>query len=167
MKIKSNRLLDFQTVFVQETEKTNYNIDKQNLFQGGTAMKAVIYARHNTPENEEDSFQSQLEDCRKYAKEHEIEVVDEYIDGTFGCLERGERRELAQLLEDSEERTFDLVLVAEMSCLSRCYFEMISCLQRLQKNGVTVKSVRFFLPDKFRPVEECYKMAFDRKKVVL
>ena len=43
-------------------------------------MKAIIYARHNSFENPEDSFYAQLEDCREYAKKHNIEVVDEYIE---------------------------------------------------------------------------------------
>ena len=32
-------------------------------------MKAIIYARHNSFENPEDSFYAQLEVCREYAKE--------------------------------------------------------------------------------------------------
>ena len=127
-------------------------------------MKAIIYARHNSFENPEDSFYAQLEDCREYAKKHNIEVVDEYIGISSGCLERKERPELAQLLEDSAERTFDMVLVAEMSCLSHCYFETILCLKTLRENGVILHSVRQFLVDRFRPVEECYKLAFDQGK---
>ena len=127
-------------------------------------MKAIIYARHNSFENSEDSFYAQLEDCREYAKKHNIEVVDEYIDLSSGCLERKERPELAQLFEDSAERTFDMVLVAEMSCLSHCYFETILCLKTLRENGVILHSVRQFIVDRFRPVEECYKLAFDQGK---
>jgi len=129
-------------------------------------MKAIIYARHNSFENPEDSFHAQLEDCREFAKEHGIEVVDEYIDLSSGCLERKERPELAQLLEDSKEKNFDMVLVAEMSCLSHCYFETIRCLKTLRENGVILHSVRFFFADRFRPVEECYKMAFDNGKIL-
>jgi len=127
-------------------------------------MKAIIYERHNSFENPEDSFYARLEDCREYAKEHGIEGVDEYMDLSSGCLERKKRPELAQLLEDSKDRNFDMVIVAEMSCLSHCYFETILCLKTLRENGVIRHSVRQFLVDRFRPVEECYKLAFDQGK---
>lgn len=124
-------------------------------------MKAVIYTRCENNERPHDSIKQQLIDCEEYAEENELEIVDHYIDIAPGCMERGRRAGLELLLEDSKKRAFDIVIVAEMSSLSHCYFEMVICLRKLQENGVKVCSARAFPSDCFYPVEECYKMAFE------
>ena len=57
-------------------------------------MRAVIYIRDNRTENEEDSLESQLEECLQYATEHRLEVVEVYKDRGAGCIDWGHRDEL-------------------------------------------------------------------------
>ena len=76
-------------------------------------MRAVIYVRDNRTENEEDSLESQLEECLKYATEHRLEVVEVYKDRGPGCIDWGHRDELEALLDDAEKNAFDIVIVAD------------------------------------------------------
>ena len=43
-------------------------------------MKAVIYARYSSDRQTEDSIAAQVRDCKEYAQQHDIIIVDTYID---------------------------------------------------------------------------------------
>ena len=41
---------------------------------------AVIYARFSSHTQNEMSIEGQIAECRKYAEEHDVVIIDEYID---------------------------------------------------------------------------------------
>ncbi|MBR0456787.1 MAG: recombinase family protein, partial [Firmicutes bacterium] len=41
---------------------------------------AVIYARYSSDRQNEMSIEGQIEECRRYASEHDLLIVQEYID---------------------------------------------------------------------------------------
>lgn len=126
-------------------------------------MRAVIYVRDNHFENEEDTLDEQLRECRKYAIEHNLEVVDIYKERGQGCIDWGRKEELENLLADAEAGVFDVVIVAETSCLSLCFFELYYCFKRFWKHHIDVVTARQFLKGLIYPCQECYKDYFDRE----
>lgn len=43
-------------------------------------MRAVIYARHSSDNQREESIEGQLRECMQYAEYNDISVIDTYID---------------------------------------------------------------------------------------
>ena len=126
-------------------------------------MRAVIYVRDNRTENEEDSLESQLEECLKYATEHRLEVVEVYKDRGAGCIDWGHRDELEALLDDAEKKAFDIVIVAEVACISLCFFELYYCFKKFWKNNIKVQTTRQFVKGLLYPEQECYRDYFNRE----
>lgn len=73
------------------------------------AMLVAIYSRvskdddSQTPEN-------QLLELRAYCKRQDYEIANEYLDYESGRKGKAERKPFADLLKDSSQRKFDLVL---------------------------------------------------------
>lgn len=125
-------------------------------------MRAVIYVRDNTCENEEDSIDAQLSECRMYAEQYDLDVVDTYIDHGQGCIDYGYRDVLEELLSDSENRSFDVVIIAETACLSLCFFELCYCFKKLRENHIRIVCARDFVRGIIFPCQECYREFFER-----
>lgn len=82
--------------------------------------RAAIYARYSTDRQDARSIDDQLRRCRRYAAEHQHQVVVEYSDAaqSGATLDReGMRRMLAAAA--ARPRAFDAVLVDDLSRLSR------------------------------------------------
>lgn len=124
-------------------------------------MRVVIYVRDNTLENDEDSIEEQLRECRMYAERYDLEVVDTYIERGQGCIDYGQKDELEALLEDSESKAFDIVIVAETACLTQCFFELYYCFKRLWKNHIKIVCARDFIREIIYPCQECYRDFFE------
>ena len=71
---------------------------------------AVIYARYSSDKQNEQSIEGQLHVCEKYAKEHDILIVDTYIDRAMSGT-NDNRTEFQMMIKDSAKRQWDLVLV--------------------------------------------------------
>ena len=64
--------------------------------------KVVIYARYSSHKQREVSIESQIKECRKFAEEHEMTVINEYVDRAITGWELEHRQGLQQLLSDSK-----------------------------------------------------------------
>jgi DNA invertase Pin-like site-specific DNA recombinase len=84
---------------------------------------------------------SQLLPLRAFAKALDGEVVAEYVDMASGS--NGDRKQFIQMLEDSDRRKFDLLLVWALDRVSREGIpNTLGYLERLKCNGVAVKSLQ-------------------------
>lgn len=72
--------------------------------------KAVIYARFSSYSQTEQSIEGQLRICNEYAKEHDIAIVDTYIDRAK-TAQNDNRPQFQQMLIDSENNDWDYVIV--------------------------------------------------------
>ena len=73
-------------------------------------MNVVIYARYSSHNQNEQSIEGQLEYCRKYAKDHNYNIIHEYIDrATTGTNDN--RPQFLQMIEDSNKKTFEGILI--------------------------------------------------------
>src|SRR5947208_1789839 len=75
-----------------------------------TRNRAAIYARVSTEEQgDNNSIPDQLFVCRKYAQEHHLQVIQEYIDMESGLV--GHRKAIDELIVTARQRAFDIVIV--------------------------------------------------------
>ncbi len=104
-------------------------------------MKAVIYARYSSYAQSEQSIEGQLDECYEYARNHEIEVVNEYIDRAM-TGKNDHRPSLQALLKASALRKFDVVLVYKLDRFARNRYDSAVNRQILNKNNVKLISVK-------------------------
>lgn len=79
-------------------------------------MKVVIYARFSSHSQTEQSIEGQLKVCYEYAKAHDYTVIGEYIDRAQSA-KTSDRIEFQKIIADSDNKTFEGVLVYQLDCL--------------------------------------------------
>lgn len=101
---------------------------------------AVIYARYSSASQTEQSIEGQLDVCKKYAQENDLQIVDTYIDRAM-TGKNDQRAAFQQLLSDSEKPvTWEIVLVYAIDRFGRNSIEIAVNKQRLKKNHKTLIS---------------------------
>lgn len=98
-------------------------------------MRAVIYARVST--NTQD-YQRQLYELRDYADRMGYEVVKEFSEKISGVKKVDERVALSGLLDYVSHNCVDKVLIYECSRLSRRVVDLLSVVESLTEQGVSV-----------------------------
>jgi len=104
-------------------------------------MNAVIYARFSSDRQREESIEGQLRECREYAEENGIRVIDTYIDRALSASKETEKRlDFLRMLRDSGKHLFDVVLVWKLDRFARNRYDSAHYKSILKKNGVRVVS---------------------------
>lgn len=104
--------------------------------------KAVIYARVSTEEQASEgySIEAQKQLLQEYAKQRNIQIIDEYIDeGKSGKSIDG-RPELLRLLSDARENKFDIVIIYKLDRLARKTRDSLEIAERLERHNVLLMS---------------------------
>ncbi len=103
-------------------------------------MKIAIYARVSKSDESQD-LQNQLNPLRDYAKAIGGEITSEYVDLTSGS--NSDRENFLRMLSDADKRKFDLLLIWALDRFSReGISNTLGYFQRLQRNGVAIKSLK-------------------------
>ena len=119
------------------------------------AKHAVLYARVSTEDQAaEDRFSidAQITEIHEFAAERGWEIIHEFIDPGISGTKRS-RPQLDLMLEMAEAREFDVIIVHELSRLSRSVYDTLDFLQNLGKWEIGFASVKepnfdFTKPDK-------------------
>ena len=75
-------------------------------------MNAVIYARYSPgPRQTDQSIEGQVRDCKTYAKEHNITILDIYADKHISGSDFENRAAFNRMLHDAEKQQFDAIIV--------------------------------------------------------
>lgn len=102
-------------------------------------MNVVIYARYSSHNQNEQSIEGQLEECRKYAKQHNYTIIGQYIDrATTGTNDN--RPQFLKMIEDSNNQNFEGVLVYKLDRFARNRIQSAIYKDKLKKNGVCLFS---------------------------
>ena len=104
-------------------------------------MKVVIYARFSSHSQTEQSIEGQLKVCYEYAKAHDYTVIGEYIDRAQSA-KTSDRIEFQKMISDSDNKTFEGILVYQLDRFARNRMDSAIYKMRLKKNGVKVISAR-------------------------
>lgn len=104
-------------------------------------MNAVIYARYSSHNQTECSIEGQLEECRKYAKQNNINIIGEYIDRAKSGT-KDDRDNFLKMIEDSKNKTFEGVLVYQLDRFARNKYDSVIYKKQLKDRGIRVLSAR-------------------------
>ena len=105
-----------------------------------TMTRAAIYARYSTDKQRQASIADQVRNCARYASEQDWTVDKHYKDEAISGS-RADRPGYRQLLAAAKARAFDVVLVDDLSRLSRDDVELKLCLRRLRYWGIRIIGV--------------------------
>lgn len=108
-----------------------------------TTMKAVLYARVSTEDQRErQSITTQLDFAKRYCELHSITLLDTYLDdGISGTIPVERRAGGAAMLADCRAGKFDTILVYKLDRLARSALELLRCIETLEANKASVKSM--------------------------
>ena len=109
-------------------------------------MNAVIYARYSSDSQREESIEGQLRECTEYAERNGITVLRSYIDRALSAR-TADRPEFQNMIKDSEQKLFDVVLIWKIDRFSRDRYDSAHYKRILKKNGVKVISVKENISD--------------------
>lgn len=104
--------------------------------------RAVIYTRVSTEEQAIEGFslQAQKKEIIDYCNRYNFEVVKVYEDEGISGKKISNRPQLLQLLEDSYKDIFDIVIVWDISRLSRDSSDTSSIIKKLKSNNIELIS---------------------------
>ena len=101
--------------------------------------KAVIYARYSSERQNEQSIAGQIEVCRKWADDNDIEVVDVYPDEAL--TGRSDKRpNFQRMIRDARSGRFDYVIVYKIDRFARNRYDSAIYKAQLKKCDVRVIS---------------------------
>lgn len=103
---------------------------------------AAIYARVSTTEQADEgySIDEQIRVLREYCKREGYIIFDEYVDrGISGKSIKG-RPAIRQLLQDADEKKFDLVLVWKMNRLARNSVDLMNMVEVFNRKNIVFRS---------------------------
>lgn len=109
-------------------------------------MNAVIYARYSSDKQTEQSIEGQLRVCQEYAARNDITIIDEYIDRAMTGT-NDKRPAFLQMIEDSEKKQFEYILVYKLDRFSRNKYDNVIYKHKLEQYGVKVISATEVISD--------------------
>lgn len=116
-------------------------MSKKKKYQLREVHNVCIYARFSQGSRQtEKSIEGQLQVCREYAEAHAYTVVHVYKDSRSSGT-NDDRAQFRQMLQDSDRRIFDAVLVWKCDRFGRNMEEQVLNEVRLKNNGVSLISV--------------------------
>lgn len=111
-------------------------------------MNGVIYARFSAGPNQTyKSIEGQLRDCRAYADQKGISIIDTYIDEHISGKDFEGRAAFQRLMRDAQKKAFDCVIVWKIDRLGRNREELAISKARLKRCGVHVHYAMEHIPD--------------------
>jgi site-specific DNA recombinase len=104
-------------------------------------MKAVIYSRFSTDRQNESSIADQVRVCTEYAARQGWQILERYEDQAISGAAIGNRPGLLRMQEAALGRRFDVLLVMDISRLSRSMGDVAKLADRLVFCGVRIIAV--------------------------
>jgi len=104
-------------------------------------MRGVIYARYSSEKQTEQSIEGQVRVCEEFCKQHDIDIVQTYIDRAASASKRIENRvEFLQMIKDSERQKWECIVVYKLDRFARNRYDSAIYKAKLKKNGVRLIS---------------------------
>ena len=103
-------------------------------------MTAVVYARYSSSNQREESIEGQLRECSDFANRKGYTIVKTYADRAISSKNADNRPEFMQMITDSKQKNFEVVIVWKIDRFSRDKYDSVHYKNVLKKNGVSVIS---------------------------
>jgi DNA invertase Pin-like site-specific DNA recombinase len=98
-------------------------------------MKAVIYARVSTTEQ---NPERQILDIKQYASYNDIEIVKEFPDYITGISKQEDRPKFAEMMDYIEANNIKLIIIYEISRLGRSLTNALNIIETLKAKGINI-----------------------------
>ena len=105
-------------------------------------MRAAIYSRFSTDKQTESSIADQVRVCTEYAARQGWQITERYEDQGISGAALGNRPGILRLQEAALARRFDMLLVTDLSRLSRSNGDLSKMIDRLVSKGIRVVGVQ-------------------------
>lgn len=109
-------------------------------------MNVVIYARFSSNRQNETSIEAQLDECYRYCKQNNYQVIGEYIDKAISA-KTDDRPDFQRMILDSSKHMFEGIVVYQLDRFSRSREDSAHYKHKLKKNGVKVISAKEHISD--------------------
>lgn len=106
----------------------------------------VIYARYSSHAQNDASIEQQLDDCKQYAEQHELNIIGVYADRAISGTS-DKRPEFQRMVRDSAKRRFQYVIVWKVDRFARNRYDSATYKVRLRNNGVKLLYAKESIPD--------------------
>lgn len=103
-------------------------------------MKAGIYARYSTGNQDHATIEVQVEECAKYAEANSIEIYDVFADEAVSGM-KVQRPDFQRLLFAADRKLFDAVIIYDQSRFSRDLVDWFLFRRNMEANGIKILSV--------------------------
>lgn len=103
--------------------------------------RAATYARFSTDKQTETSIDDQRRACNEYAKQNGLQVVHEFADLAISGASFGNRPGVIQLQKAAFAGEIDVIVIADLTRLSRNSADLPKFLERMRFRGVRVIGV--------------------------
>ena len=102
----------------------------------------VAYCRVSTDKEDQiNSFIAQQEFFKKYAEQHNLNLIRIYADEGITGTSRKNRKEFNSMMKDSEKGLFQCVLVKDVSRLARNTVDFLQSIRRLKALNINVRFI--------------------------
>ena len=105
-------------------------------------MKAAIYSRFSTDRQNESSIADQVRVCSEHAARERFTVVEAFEDQGISGAALGNRPGALRVMEAAFAHRFDILLVTDLSRLSRSNGDLSKMIDRLVARGIRVVGVQ-------------------------
>lgn len=110
-------------------------------------MRGVIYARYSEgPRQTDQSIEGQVADCKAYALEKGIDIVDVYADRHVSGKSLEGRDEFQRMMRDADRKRFDVVVVWKIDRFGRSREDIAVNKIRLRRAGIQLMYARESIP---------------------
>ena len=102
-------------------------------------MRGIFYARYSSENQTENSIEGQLRECKAFAENKCITIVDTYIDRALSA-KTNDRPGFQGMIKNSAKGIFDVIIVWKLDRFARNRYDSAHYKAILRKNGVKVIS---------------------------
>lgn len=108
--------------------------------------RAAVYARFSSHRQGEQSIEGQLAAAQKYAKDHDMMIVAQYIDRAKSG-KTDNREDFQRMLRDTAKRQFSVIILWKIDRFGRNREEIAFNRHKCKKNGVRIVRIAEDIPD--------------------
>ncbi len=109
-------------------------------------LRTVLYARFSSDLQRSESIDAQIRAMKSYCEKNHMQIVNTYVDEAKTATS-DKRPAFQKMIDDSNSRSFDVVLVHKLDRFSRNRYDSAMYKRTLKLNGVRVYSVLENLDD--------------------
>ena len=111
-------------------------------------MTGVIYARYSEgPRQTDQSIEGQVADCKAYAEQHGIDILNVYADRHISGKSVEGRDAFRQMIRDAEKHLFNCVIVWKIDRFGRSREDIAINKMKLRKAGVYLYYAKESVPE--------------------